>query len=121
MKSIAVSPDETYIISGSEDRTIKIWEFLTGNLLNTLAGHKAYIQTVAISPNGKYIISGSGDYPNRENAVMVWELITGKLVKIIGEHIYPIHSLAFSPNENYIIIGYGYGVETCSLDSCTYY
>lgn len=65
--SVAVSPDGKYIISGSYDKTVKVWEFETGKLVRTLEGHKDPVSSVAISSDGEYIISGS-----RDETVKVW-------------------------------------------------
>ena len=59
--SVAYSPDGTKIISGSEDKTIKIWDANTGECLQTLEGHLDIILSVAYSPDGTKIISGSSD------------------------------------------------------------
>ncbi len=61
INSVAISPDGTKIISGSQDKTIKIWNLDTGKLLDTLKGHFESINSVAISPDGTKIISGSQD------------------------------------------------------------
>ena len=42
INSIAISPDGKYIVSGS-NKTIKIWDFKTGECLNTIEGHKRSI------------------------------------------------------------------------------
>ena len=67
---IAWSPDGKYIASGSvgDDKTVQVWEALTGNKLLTYQGHSDAIGAVAWSPNKKYIGSGSWD-----KTVQVWE------------------------------------------------
>ena len=65
--SVAYSPDGTKIISGSEDKTIKIWDANTGACLKTLEGHKYGVSSVAYSPDGTKIISGSWD-----NTIKIW-------------------------------------------------
>lgn len=72
INSIAISPNNKYIISGSKDATIKIWERTTGNLLRSLRNHKKYVNSVVVSPDGNNIISGSND-----KTVKVWDLNTG--------------------------------------------
>ena len=61
VSSVAYSPDGTKIISGSTDKTIKIWNANTGECLQTLEGHLDIILSVAYSPDGTKIISGSSD------------------------------------------------------------
>ena len=61
VNSVAYSPDGTKIISGSRDKTIKIWDANTGECLKTLKGHSDDLESVAYSPDGTKIISGSDD------------------------------------------------------------
>ena len=59
--SVAYSPDGTKIISGSGDKTIKIWNANTGESLKTLVRDLSFVFSVAYSPDGTKIISGSDD------------------------------------------------------------
>ena len=73
IRSIAISPDGKNIVSGSIDKTIKVWDFKTGECLNTLEGHTSSINSIAISPDGKYIVSGSDD-----GIIKIWDFKTFK-------------------------------------------
>ena len=53
VSSVAYSPDCTKIISGSWDKTIRIWDANTGKCLKTLQGHSYSVYSVAYSPDGK--------------------------------------------------------------------
>jgi WD40 repeat protein len=54
------SPDGQHIISGSDDKTIRIWDAETGAAVGQpLEGHTRAITSVAYSPNGQHIISRS--------------------------------------------------------------
>ncbi|MEG4171731.1 hypothetical protein QUA11_29755, partial [Microcoleus sp. S13_D1] len=58
---VAIAPDGKTAISGSLDKTLKIWDTETGTELRTLTGHTSYVTGVAIAPDGKTAISGSLD------------------------------------------------------------
>jgi WD40 repeat protein len=58
-----------YIISGSRDNTIKVWEVESGKNIATLKGHTHYVSSVAFSPDSKLAISGSYD-----ETVKVWDI-----------------------------------------------
>ena len=60
------------IASGGLDKTVKVWDVLTGDSLASLSGHEYYVNSVAFSPDGSRIASGGGD-----NAVKVWDLAEG--------------------------------------------
>ncbi|KAH8586628.1 WD40-repeat-containing domain protein, partial [Bisporella sp. PMI_857] len=51
--SVAFSPDGKQIVSGSGDRTIQIWDAVTGAVLQTLKGHLDKVTSVAFSPDSK--------------------------------------------------------------------
>ncbi|MFX0018017.1 MAG: WD40 repeat domain-containing protein [Promethearchaeota archaeon] len=59
--SVAISPDSNYVISGSFDGKIIIWDLKTGEIIRTLAEHRREVNSISISPDCKYIASGSND------------------------------------------------------------
>ncbi len=58
---VAFSPDGGRLVSGGEDRTIRIWDPVAGSELLTLAPHNAPVSAVAFGPNGQRIASGATD------------------------------------------------------------
>lgn len=91
--SVAISPDGQTLVSGSIDKTVKIWNLPAGKLLHTLAGHANEVWSVAISPDGKTLASGSGD-----KTVKVWDLATGTLKSTLDGHSGSVNTIAFSPD-----------------------
>ena len=63
------SPDGKTIASGSNDKTIKLWDSQSGTELKTLAEHREGVTSVAFSPDGKTIASGSAD-----KTIKLWDV-----------------------------------------------
>ncbi|KAG9092136.1 hypothetical protein FRC06_000225 [Ceratobasidium sp. 370] len=102
VNSIAYSPDGAYIASGSDDRTVRIWDAHTCQPMGQPPnGHTDNVQSVAYSPNGAYIASGSDD-----GTVRIWDAHTGQPV---GQPLHgqrrSIESVAYSPDGAYFASG----------------
>jgi serine/threonine protein kinase len=67
--SVAISPDGRYGLSGSRDKTLRLWELSSGKCLRVFEGHKNSVRLVAISPEGRYGLSGGGD-----GTLRLWDL-----------------------------------------------
>ena len=98
--SVSYSPDRKNIVSGSGDRTIKIWDANTGKCLKTLEGHECAVYSISYSPDGKNIVSGSAD-----KTIKIWEANTGKCLKTLWGHKDYVSSVSYSPDGNYIVSG----------------
>jgi len=61
VESVAFSPDGKTVVSGSEDKKIKLWSVETGQEIKTLVGHSKHVTSVAFSPDGITVVSGSYD------------------------------------------------------------
>jgi hypothetical protein len=62
--TVAFAPDGQTIVSGSRDKTIRLWDAATGEAKldgKALVGHTGVVWSVAFSPDGKTIVSGSHD------------------------------------------------------------
>ncbi|KAJ3260635.1 hypothetical protein HK103_000245 [Boothiomyces macroporosus] len=81
--------DDQKIISGSRDRTIKIWE--NGDVSKTLLGHKASV--LCLQYDKDIIVSGSSDC-----SVIVWDIYTGNILRHLFSHSEPVLNLQFKDN-----------------------
>jgi WD40 repeat protein len=71
--AIAFTPDGKTVVSGSLDRTIKLWDLTTGKERATLRGHATSILSVALAADGRTLASASSD-----GVIKVWDLASGK-------------------------------------------
>ena len=73
--SVAFSPDGQQIVSGSTDRTVRVWDVRTGEVAaQPFESHTDSVYSVAFSPDGQQIVSGSLD-----QTVRVWDAKTGEV------------------------------------------
>ena len=66
---MAFSPDSTTLASGSGDKTVRLWEVVSGELKRVFTGHIASVKGVAFCPEGKTLASGS-----RDGTVLLWKV-----------------------------------------------
>jgi serine/threonine protein kinase len=59
--AVTVSQDGRTLVSGSADRTIKVWDLPTRQLRHTLTGHTDTVRAIALSPDGQILASGGGE------------------------------------------------------------
>ena len=81
VSAVAVTPDGRRAVSGSDDRTLKVWDLEQGALLATLEGHGDGVLAVAVTPDGRRAVSGSCD-----RTLKVWDLEQGALLSTLEGH-----------------------------------
>ncbi|MEB3827738.1 serine/threonine-protein kinase [Phormidium sp. CCY1219] len=100
VNSVQIDPDGRTIVSGSVDKTVKIWDRVTGEVRHSLSGHSQEIWSVAIAPDGNTIASASGD-----GTIKLWDTQTGRLLHTLSDHSAWVMSVTFSPNGEIVASG----------------
>ena len=57
----SISSDDSFIVSGSYDKTLKLWNIETGEEIQTFRGHSDYVACCSISSDDSFMVSGSWD------------------------------------------------------------
>ncbi|KAG1673903.1 Lissencephaly-1 [Nymphon striatum] len=89
-----------FLISGSRDKTLKIWDISVGVCLFTLIGHDNWVRGVKMHPGGKFIISASDD-----KTLRVWDIRNKRCQKTLEAHQHFCTSLDFHKTAPYVISG----------------
>ena len=89
--SIAFSSDGVYLVSGSQGKTVKLWDMQTGGIAKEFTGHKEGIKSVCISSDSTLVASGSDDH-----TVCVWDIQTGECHCVIQQD-YSVDYVSFLP------------------------
>jgi WD40 repeat protein/serine/threonine protein kinase len=93
VSSLAFSPDGERLASASYDRTVKLSNSKTGEILHSFDLHTGNVECVAFSPNGQRLASGGED-----KTVRVWDATTGREVLGLRGHADRCGCVAFSPD-----------------------
>ena len=84
-------PNSNYVATGSSDRSVRLWDCVTGNCVRLMTGHKGTVSALSFSIDGRFLASGGAD-----KKVLVWDLAHGNLLANLPGHTMTISDLVFS-------------------------
>ena len=89
---VAVFPDGRRMVTGSMDRTLRLWDLKEGIVLKKMEGHQDIVRSVTVSRDGQLIASG-----DQNGELIAWNGDTGEsLIQAVKVHSTVIRSLDFS-------------------------
>jgi WD40 repeat protein len=101
VEALVFSPDGQFLVSGSADCSLRIWNVTTRSERANLLGHTGEVTAVGVTPDGRYVISGSSDH-----LLQVWDLGTRRPLHgpLMG-HTDEVTAVAVTPDGRYVISG----------------
>lgn len=90
----------TLIFSGGHDNLVKMWDFTTGEMVRSYAGHNDWVYDVCLSPDEKHLYSASFD-----STIKMWEVNTGKNIATFKGHAEGVVCLDISKDGKYLASG----------------
>lgn len=95
---LAVVPGGRQVLSGSHDRSLRLWDVDSGTQLQTFQGHTEGIRCVAVASRGKQALSGGVD-----RSLRLWDLASGRCLRTFLGHTDAIRCAAFAPDDRQAI------------------
>lgn len=92
IRTICFDINNEWFATGSNDRTIKIWDFATGKLKLTLTGHISTVRSICISATRPYLFSCGED-----KTIKCWDLEQNKVIRTYHGHLSGVYSLCLHP------------------------
>ena len=88
--SVSFSPDGNQIVSGSDDRSVRVWDAKSGK---ELQGHTGRVASVSFSPGGNQVVSGS-----YARSVRVCDAKSGERMRELHRDTNSVRYASFSPD-----------------------
>ncbi len=102
VNAVVFSPNGKFALSGSDDKTIRVWNMSTLECERVLDGKTKAIVCLAISPDSRLALSGINDDGNLSEDVVktiqLWDIEEGQLLRTDVGHYNRVNSVAFSPD-----------------------
>ncbi|MFE1555249.1 WD40 repeat domain-containing serine/threonine protein kinase [Streptomyces sp. NPDC058734] len=97
--SVGISPDSRFVVSGGNDRTIRVHNFAGGDTISLSPPPEAAVTCVSYSPDGKVLVGGS------DKALRLHDVYSLELLGVLAGHTGLVRAVAFSPDSKTLASG----------------
>jgi WD40 repeat protein len=95
--SASFSPNGRYVVTASGDKSAKVWDAKSGQLVLNLGNHPSHVFCADFSPNSRSLATVSG------NDAKIWGLPGGQLIQTLSGHTGKVSSVRFNEGGNRVI------------------
>jgi len=100
VRSVALSADARWALSGSADKTLRLWQVDKGRSTKTLQGHTDCVSAVDLSADARRAVSGSWD-----KTLKLWDLASGRCLRTFQGHTSCVNSVRLSADGRLALSG----------------
>ena len=97
---MAVASDGSWLASGGDDGTVRIWDVATWRERAVLEGHTRGVSAVAVAPDGSWLASGGDD-----GTVRIWDVATWRERAVLKGHTGHVSAVAVAPDGSWLASG----------------
>ncbi|KAK2600197.1 Guanine nucleotide-binding protein subunit beta-2-like 1 [Conoideocrella luteorostrata] len=102
ISAASISPDNKYLVYGSNDDFVRVWDLETNDLRWKRQGHTGYISSIGFSPDCSHLATGSVDL-----SIQIWDLEKGSVVGALNSMEACTRAVVFSPDSTVLAAGSG--------------
>ena len=103
INKLAMHPSFPIVASGSDDGSVRLWDYETMQLYETFREHAGAVSHISFNSDGNYLASSSSD-----TTIKLWNIPKGHCFRTIQAHDHQVSSVEFLP--------YGGHIVSCSRD-----
>lgn len=100
VKTVSISYDGQLLLSGSDDKMLKVWQLTDRKFMFSINAHSNWIKSAEFSPDTRLICSGSED-----RQVKLWDVTTKGLIHNFTDHSQSVNSVKFHPDGTCVAAG----------------
>lgn len=97
VRDVSWAPDDLRFVTGSDDGSVKIWDFERREIEKSLTGHGYDVRCVKWHPTKSLLVSGS-----KNALIKFWDPRTGTDLRTLHDHKNSIQAMSWSPNGNMV-------------------
>ncbi|WP_372566551.1 NB-ARC domain-containing protein [Streptomyces aureus] len=98
--AVAIAADDTWLVGGCADGTLKVWDTETWTCLDTVAAHAGVVTAIAVAADGSWLVTGSADHTAK-----VWDTETWTCVGTLTGHTDAVLAVAIGPDGTRVVTG----------------
>jgi len=94
--------DGRFVLIGCRDGAVRIVHTATGEIMQVLTGHRAFVRCVDVSPDLERAISGSGI---RDHDLRLWDMKSERCIQLLEGHRDGVYAVAFDGRQQRALSG----------------